>query len=296
MIGDISSIKDQAFQYALKLVKQGARDTEKRYLIENEGMIRQALRSPSEVVSVLAVPDEARSLQQICLEKKVLLYSIRPGILQKLVGTGYETGVTSIAVVGQRLLSPESLISEGNARKRSEANSTEPEVDSNALEESNPGSQLFLAGESIQDPRNVGVLVRTAEAAGCAALILSADSADAFSRAAVRSTTGSILRLPICIVQNLPSLLHSLAETGYIIVASSASAPSLAYDAPLNRRPLCLVVGNETVGMSAAGKAAATLFVRLPMASNGASSLNVTVAAGALLFEAVRQGGEGNMR
>ena len=289
MFGDISSIKDQAFQYALKLTKQGARDEEQKYLVENSGMIRQALKSSSIVDSVLAVPEEARQLQEACQEKKTPLYSIRPGILQKLVGTGYETGVTSIAVVRQRVLSEAELISETADVLSESAFEATPGNEPDSKFSTNRPSLLYLAGESIQDPRNVGVLVRTAEAAGCSALILSADSADPFSRAAVRSTTGSILRLRICLVSNLPETLTRLGQKSFKIVASSASAPSLAYYAPLHLRPLCIAVGNETKGMTSAGREAANLFVRLPMASNGASSLNVTVAAGALLFEAVRQ-------
>jgi tRNA G18 (ribose-2'-O)-methylase SpoU len=151
-----------------------------------------------------------------------------------------------------------------------------------------PGSAdaLLLVGERIQDPRNVGVLVRTAEAAGCAALVLSADSAEPYGRAAVRSTTGSILRLPLCLAPDLAALLSNLDAR---VVATSARAPHAAYDADLRSRPLALVVGNETRGISEAVRDAAADFVALPMAPGGASSLNVTVAAGVLLYEALRQ-------
>ncbi len=267
MLREISGVKDEAYQYALKLIKQGARDAERKYLIENSGMIRQALASPSKVSMVLAVPEEARALKALCEEAKTPVYSIRPGVLQKLVGTNYETGVTSIAVVEQRTVTVAELLKK----------------------EGDFAESLLLSGENIQDPRNVGVLVRTAEAAGCGALILSSDSAEPFSRAAVRSTTGSILRLPICLVPNLAELLAQLAGAGFTVAASSASATQLAYDAKLSRRPLCIAVGNETSGMTEAARASATDFVRLPMSPNGASSLNVTVAAGVLLYEAVRQ-------
>ncbi|MBC7808556.1 MAG: RNA methyltransferase, partial [Akkermansiaceae bacterium] len=148
---------------------------------------------------------------------------------------------------------------------------------------------LLLVAERIQDPRNVGVLIRTAEAAGCAALVLSADSAEAFSRQTVRSTTGSIVRLPLCIEPNLPASLATQAEKrGLRLVATSAKAPHIAYDADLSIRPLAIVVGNETDGISDVLRSVSSDFVRLPMAENGASSLNVTVAAGVLVYEALR--------
>ncbi len=230
-------------------------------------MVRQALASPSPIFAVFATATEAgsdnRALEAACAAQRVPLYLLSAGLLAKMVGTGYETAVTALAVVGQRLIAEQDLLSADQA--------------------------LLLVGERIQDPRNVGVLVRTAEASGCAALLLSADSAEPFSRAAVRSTTGSILRLPLCVAPDLPATLERLKERGTRIVATSARAPVLAYDAVLSERPLALVVGNETEGIGDATRTAASDFVALPMAPQGASSLNVTVAAGVLLYEAVRQ-------
>jgi TrmH family RNA methyltransferase len=121
-------------------------------------------------------------------------------------------------------------------------------------------------------------------------LLLSSDSAEPFSRQAVRSTTGSILRLPVSLSDDLPGALAGLRERhGAPIIATSARAEHLAWEADLSRRPLVIVVGNETEGISDAVRHAASSFIRLPMAPNGASSLNVTVAAGVLLYEAVRQ-------
>jgi len=264
----VGGIKYPAFQAALALTKPAGRAAAGRYLVEGADGVRQALRaSPSAVESVFALagPD-ADALTDLCVPCAVPLYVLASaGLIAKMVGTGYETAVTAVAVVSQQVVSPAELLAA-------------------------PGA-LVLAGERIQDPRNVGVLIRTAEAAGCAGLLLSSDSAEPFSRAAVRSTTGSILRLPLSIAPDLPAALSALraAHPDLRIVATSARAKRLAFDADLSTRPLVLIVGNETEGISSAARAAATDFVRLPMAPNGASSLNVTVAAGVLVYEAVRQ-------
>ena len=260
---EISGIKHPAFRDAAALTKEGARTESGCYLAEGEDLVLQALRASSDIVSVFALSAAAVSIKPLCAARSVPLYTIGTGLMTKLIGTGYETAVTAVAVVRQRLLSEAELLALPDA--------------------------LILAGERIQDPRNVGVLVRTAEAAGCAALLLSADSAEPFTRAAVRSTTGSILRLPICITPDLPALLSRLREHDTAIIATSARASTLAYAAPLARRPIVLLVGNETEGLSAAARSASTDFVALPMAADGASSLNVTVAAGILLYEAIRQ-------
>jgi tRNA G18 (ribose-2'-O)-methylase SpoU len=209
----------------------------------------------------------AAAVDKACAARNIPLFILSgAGLITKLVGTAYETAVTAVAVVGQQVRPVDDFIAEL------------------------PPDALILAGERIQDPRNVGVLIRTADAAGCHALLLSDDSAEPFSRQTVRSTTGSVLRLPICLTPNFPDTLRRLGEKGVKVAVSSGQAPHTAFDADLATRPLALVVGNEQQGATDATIAAATEFVRLPMApGTKADSLNVTVAAGALVYEAVRQ-------
>ena len=259
----ITGIKDEAYRDAVALTRPGERATQKKYLVEGVGLVRQALASPSPVLAVYAIDEEAPGLYEQCKHLNVPLYVIGAGLVAKLVGTSYETAVTAVAIVGQLLLDENSI-------------ALQPDT-------------LLLVGERIQDPRNVGVLIRTAEAAGCTALVLSHDSAEPFSRAAVRSTTGSILRLPLCLPHDLPALLNTLRQQGAQVIATSARTSHSVYNTNLKGSPLAIVVGNETEGISDPVRDAASHFVALPMAPNGASSLNVTVAAGVLLYEAVRQ-------
>lgn len=260
----LSGIKHPAYRDAIALTRAGGRAATGRYLVEDTDMVGQALAAPqTEIFAVFAAPDEAVRLEAACAARRIPLYSAGGGLITKLVGTGYETATAAVAVVAQRLIPPEDLLSAADG--------------------------LILCGEKIQDPRNVGVLIRTAEAAGCAGLLLSSDSAEPFSRQAVRSTTGSVLRLPISLTPNLPALLADWAGKGIRVVASSGQASALAFEADLAKRPLVLVVGNEQTGITPALEKAASETVRLPMAPNGADSLNVTVAAGALVYEAVRQ-------
>lgn len=257
----INGIKDEAFRKAQALLKPQGRAESNRYLVEGENLVHQALKTPL-VRAVYATPESANQFRDECLQKDVPLYVAGGGLMPKLVGTGYETAVTSLAIVELHKL---------NFQTWTPANDS-----------------LILACERIQDPRNVGVLIRTAEAAGCSEILFSSDCAEPWQRSAVRSTTGSILRLPIGIVDDLPTFLADF-KSSISIIATSAKAPQLAYQANLKARPLIIVVGNETEGLSEAARKVATNFVSLPMAPDGASSLNVTVAAGVLLYEAVRQ-------
>ena len=262
----IGGIKHPAFRDAVALTRAGGRTASGRYLVEDRHLVTQALAAPTaHVFAVFAsVGGEADFLEPLCREKNVPLYVLGGGLIGKLVGTGYDTSAASVAVLAQRIVPLDELMGVSNA--------------------------LVLCGETIQDPRNVGVLIRTAEAAGCAGLLLSADCAEPFSRQAVRSTTGSIVRLPLCIVPHLPTALAGLRSQNTVIVASSGQADKSVFETALSPRPLVLVVGNEQSGVTSELLAACTTCVRLPMAhTSGADSLNVTVAAGALLYEAVRQ-------
>jgi TrmH family RNA methyltransferase len=265
----IGGIKHPAYRDALALTRQGGREATARYLVEDLDLVRQALDAPGPVYAVFVASEAGgRELSERCAARGAPLYVLSgSGLITKLIGTAYETAATAVAVVGKVATEADEFL----ARL--------------------PADALVLAGERIQDPRNVGVLVRTADAVGCAALLLSADSAEPYSRQAVRSTTGSILRLPLCVTPDLPgTLLRLRAEKNARVVVSSGQASATAFDIDLAARPLVLVVGNEQEGASRATIGAATDFVRLPMAAHTrADSLNVTVAAGALLYEAVRQ-------
>jgi TrmH family RNA methyltransferase len=259
----VSGIKHPAYRDAIALTRAGGRSATGRYLVEDADMVRQALAAPdTPIFAVFATPEATSYLEVGCRERQCPLYIVGSGLLTKLVGTGYETAVTAVAVVGQRTIAPSELLTLPNP--------------------------LILCGEHIHDPRNVGVLIRTAEAGGCAGLLLSDDSAEPFSRQTVRSTTGSILRLPLALTANLPQTLTELKAQGAVIVTSSGESSLLAYHIDLSVRPLVLVVGNEQTGISEAIMQVADFDVSLPMAGS-ADSLNVTVAGGILVYEAIRQ-------
>jgi len=258
----LPGIKHPAFQDALALLKPGGRNASGRFLAEDRHLVDQALADPKVVVhTVFCLPEEGPSLIAACGARDVALYSATRGLMAKLLGTGYETSTTAVAVVSKPDAALEALLA--------------PDA-------------VVLVGDRIQDPRNVGVMIRTADALGCTGVLLSADSADPWQRAAVRSTTGSILRTPVVLVEDLPAALARCIARGATVVGSSGTAHATAAGMP-RERPLPLAVGNEQSGISDDVASACDTVVRIPMArGTGADSLNVTVAAGILLHEAVR--------
>lgn len=142
---------------------------------------------------------------------------------------------------------------------------------------------LVIAG--VQDPGNLGSLLRTAEAAGVTGVVVGNGTADPFSPKALRGGMGSTFRVPVAL-RPVASELGALRRSGVSVWA--ASAGGRPYDQVDWRRPSALLVGNEGVGLSETVVRGCDGVVTVPMAGR-MESLNVAVAAGAILFEAARQ-------
>jgi RNA methyltransferase, TrmH family len=148
------------------------------------------------------------------------------------------------------------------------------------------GVPLVLVAAGVQNPGNLGGLLRTAEAAGASGAYLTEGCADPFSWKALRGSMGSAFRLPHVRRLPLDEALRRLAGRGVAIAAAAASGTPC--DAADLRGPLALVVGPEGAGLPEDVVARARLRVAVPMRAP-VESLNVGVAAGVLLFEAARQ-------
>lgn len=255
-IQHLLSMKHPNFQTALTLLRPQGRAESGLYLVESTSFVIQALNAKV-VTSLFCTATAVDQISPHCPDD-MIMYVVGNGLMQKLVGTGYTTEVNAIAVVRKQEITLVEIL-EGDQK-------------------------LILACENIQDPRNVGVLIRTAEAAGCAAIMLSADSAECYSRAAVRSTTGSITRLPVLVSGDFIRDLKTAASKGFSIVAGSAKAKDSLYGLEATKPHKILLLGNETSGLSEEAFMVASQLVRIPMKSGGPSSLNVTVAAGIMLF------------
>ncbi|MBC8519852.1 MAG: 23S rRNA (guanosine(2251)-2'-O)-methyltransferase RlmB [Gammaproteobacteria bacterium] len=162
--------------------------------------------------------------------------------------------------------------------------------DDNWLEEmldnlSEPPFLLMLDG--VTDPHNLGACLRSAEAAGVHAVVVPKDRSVGITPVVRKVASGAVESLPFVMVTNLSRLLKSLADRGLWIVGATGEATDSLYEADLGG-PLVLVMGAEGGGMRRLTKENCSQLVKIPMAGE-VSSLNVSVASGVALFEAVRQ-------
>lgn len=142
------------------------------------------------------------------------------------------------------------------------------------------GAVLVLDG--VQDPGNVGTMLRTAEAAGFSGMLLSPTCADVFSPKTVRATMGSVFRMPIW-RGTLPEALGHLGRKGFTLVSTELGGEPIAKAARTLAQPFALIIGSEGQGVSAPVSTLCDLHVSLPMRGR-AESLNAAVAAGILMY------------
>src|SRR5712671_5872864 len=154
-----------------------------------------------------------------------------------------------------------------------------------AAERSEPAFVLVL--DSLEDPQNVGTLLRSAEAAGAHGVLFPTERQAPLSPAAIKASAGATEHLLLAPVDDLPGALADLHVRGLRILGSDADAPLTAREADL-RGPVAIVVGSEGHGLSPAVRRRCDLFVRIPM-RGAIGSLNAAVAGSILLFEAVAQ-------
>jgi TrmH family RNA methyltransferase len=145
---------------------------------------------------------------------------------------------------------------------------------------------LVVAAVGIQDPGNLGGLLRTAEAAGATACCVTAGSADPFHPRAVRASAGAIFRLPVHLERE-SSLVERLRDHGLRLIAADARG-GVAYDRCDLTGSVALLLGAEGPGLPAELRAAVDRTVHVPMHA-AVDSLSVGAAAAVLLFEAARQ-------
>lgn len=146
----------------------------------------------------------------------------------------------------------------------------------------------LVALDGVQDPGNVGTILRTADAAGMDGALLSDQCADVFSPKVLRATMGSIFRMPLTVTPDLPGTLRRLRQEGYSILSSQLDGTPFFQRENMNER-FCLIIGNEGNGVSPQVQAEATHRLRLPM-RGGAESLNAAIAAGIMMYDLTRGG------
>jgi 23S rRNA (guanosine2251-2'-O)-methyltransferase len=214
------------------------------------------------------VPQRRQALERLVLHAtslRIPIVEVEGGTLTAVAGFDGHQGI-ALVVGPRRFASLDEILARG-------------------IERSEPPFVLVL--DSLEDPQNVGTLLRSAEAAGVHGVIFPTHRQAPLSPSAIKASAGAVEHLLLCPVDDLPGVLSDLRIRGLRVAGAEAGAPLTARQSDL-RGPLAIVVGSEGQGLSPAVRRRCDFVVRIPM-RGAIGSLNAAVAGSILLFEAVAQ-------
>ncbi len=245
-------------------------DPESDELVAGRRPVEEAFVARREARRLLVVPQRRQALEKLVLHAtnlRIPIVEVEGGTLTALAGFDGHQGVALV-------VAPRQYVELDDIAAR-------------AIERNEPPFVLVL--DSLEDPQNVGTLLRSAEAAAIHGVVFPTRRQAPLTPAAVKASAGAVEHLLLAPVDDLAGALADLHVRGLRIVGADADAPLTVREADL-RGPLALVVGSEGQGLGPAVRRRCDLLVRIPMRGS-VGSLNASVAGSILLYEAATQRG-----
>lgn len=256
----ITSKENALIKQIIKLKEKKHRDNYCKYLIEGVKLIKEAIQENAKIEKIIICEDALNSsfLQKNLGQdlEKFECVSVPNSIFKILTDVENPQGILAIV----------------------EKTSNEEKIDYT--------QDIILALDDVQDPGNLGTIIRTADSVGLKQIIISKGTVDAYNSKVIRSTMGAIFRVKIIIAQDFTKTLEEIKQKNYEIMVTSLDAKKSIYDT--NFKNKIIVIGNEANGVSKEIINLADEKAIIPMLGK-TESLNASVATGVILYEYVRQ-------
>lgn len=257
----ITSAANQHIKDVTQVREKRAKFRHTAFLIEGPHLLEMALNAGVQIKEVFAIEEFMNTKKHQSMLKKITasVFQVTEQILKKITDTETPQGI--VAVAGY-----------------------EPGTLDTLPFKATP---LLVVLDAIQDPGNLGTIIRTADAAGADAVILLPGSCDAFMPKVIRATAGSFFNIPFVHAEP-DTLVDWLRKKKIQLAVTAADAEKTVFEADLSGG-IAIAFGNEAQGISDQLRKAADLFLNIPILGK-AESLNVATSAAICLYEAVRQG------
>ena len=261
------SRQNARIKYVRRLYQKKFRDSEGKFLIEGVRFLEEGINAnwPLEAVfyeSSLEEGDRGRLLLEHLSKSGVTINAVDKTLFSEMADTESPQGILAVA---KKPLQPHF----------------------NPVEWRKDQKDLLVLVDGVQDPGNLGTIIRSADAAGADCVFVLKGTVDPYNTKTLRSTMGSIFHIPIVNVDELGEFLAGLLAGDWSLVVGDPAAQKLLCKADLTCETV-LVIGSEASGVSADLHRKASHLVKIPMPGR-AESLNAGVAAGIMLYETVRQ-------
>lgn len=253
----IESKENKKIKYIRALNLKKHRQHNKQYYIEGIKLINEALRIKAKIQYILineiaTANKDICNIVSICDNNNIEYFIVKHNIFKELSSTINSQGI--IAVVKMNQYNVEEIIKNNN---------------------------MIVYCDRIQDPGNLGTIIRTTEAFGPGAVLLSSGCVDPYNPKVVRATAGSLLRIPV--LDCSEQFLLSLKQNGFQVISTVVNANKSFGDIEkLNK--VCLIIGNEGQGVSKSIRELSDLCIKINMTGN-TESLNASIAAGICIYE-----------
>ncbi|MGF0108283.1 MULTISPECIES: TrmH family RNA methyltransferase [unclassified Clostridium] len=254
----IESKDNNLFKYIKKLKERKFRNKEGLFILEGLRLIDEAIKAKMEIEYIIISKEYEERFEEFLLKNNDLggkISFLSNNLFMQIASTENPQGI--IAIV----------------KKKNNKNTLD--------------GDFYLICDKVQDPGNLGTIIRTAHAAGVNGIILTKGTVDIYNDKTIRSTMGSIFYIPIFYDDENYRIIRLLKEDGFNLVATSLAESKNFFEEDLRGKTI-LAVGNEGNGISDELFELADKKVKIPM-PGGAESLNVSIATSIILFEKVRQ-------
>ena len=281
----ISSKDNEFIKHIKKLKDKKYRDLNNEYIIEGIKIIEEAINEKANIKQVV-ICDDCEKTSNI---SKELMYEIAryeciyvtKKIFDSLTDVSNPQGI--LAIVEKNAV--KSKISNIKNSEKSETIGVE-EKEIIAENEIDYNQDIIVALDDIQDPGNLGTILRTVDSIGINQILVSKGTADSYNPKVVRSTMGAIFRVRIIECEDLENTLKEIQKHNFEIVVTSLQTKNSIYDIDYKKK--VIVIGNEANGVEPKIQKIADRKVKIPMLGK-TESLNASVATGIILYEYVRQ-------
>ena len=249
----IRSRDNKTIKEIKKLHEKKYRNLNKKFIVEGQRFVKEALESDFEIEYVIIDENMQDKLNDLDIENERLLI-VSETVFKDVCDTKMPQGI--LAIVKNKQVVAEVC------------------------------AGFYVLLDKVQDPGNMGTIIRTANAAGANGVILTKGTVDVYNEKTLRSTMGSIFKIPVIIDENL-EFVSELKSSGFKLICSSLDTDKNFYGVNLSGKVI-IAVGNEGNGISDEIYNISDEKVKIPMPGS-AESLNVGIAAGIMMFEVVRQ-------
>lgn len=252
---EIESKNNNSFKDIKKLKEKKHRVKNNKYIIEGLRFVDEALKSGVSIDSIIFTENFKEKNDEFFskISANVKLIQMNESLLKQLCSTENPQGVLAVVNMQNKELKD---------------------------------GELVILVDKVQDPGNMGTIIRTAHAAGASGIVVIKGTVDIYNDKTLRSTMGSIFYIPVVEDDSL-EYIKSLKEDGYRLVVSSLQGKNNFFEEDLQGKVI-IAVGNEGNGISDEVYEISDVKVKIPMPGN-AESLNVAVATSVMIYEKIRQ-------